>query len=749
MAQTPPDNYISSTSLDEYFVNENTGLPLAGGRVTFYEDKSRTTTKLVYKLTGDPDSVGGYDFAFLPNPMILSATGTFVDNNGDNVAVYYKPYDADGNLDLYYVTVADKFNTPQFTRSAWPPIANEIDDSGQSISYENQLSNSQFVDILFSNLANGSHTYNIPNAGTFEYNIAPDWVLVVVASAATSVTVERNAITGNASLVTNPPFSLTITPGANINANGLYLRQRLPDNPGIWSQSSSDDTTGYVSASLVLSSGSTAQVVYFPSNGTATQILAATNGGVSSARFEKTIQLPVSDNLESPYDGYVDINISISNNSQTTLTSIQFVGLPFKQDSVPYIQETVSRQLDNLYHYYQPQIFYKPIPSYLVGWDFPLNPANVTGYVSQPLDNLAGESQYVWDQTIVWTETAGSNITYDRTNSGALKLTAGASDSQVAVIQYLSKYKVAKILSGHSSVNISASTSKVGGLSGTVSLYYSKGAALPSLISPTNQSIVASLNADGSVNGLNQTTGDVWVPHIRSLVNDVPGSFDITSTTAGSYSDFGISGWGAAAGADVEAANFFAIVVGFESIPANGSVTLNSISLVPGDIPTIPAPQTQDEVLRECQAYFWRTYAPDVPRGTANEPGFITYIMQNTSGTISGSNTANVYTFSGFAIEFPSSMRIDPNLTFYNLNNGTISEISSYVNILSTATVSTFLLNESINKWSTSSGIGYINNKYAVLDPSGIMSDVLGEFISRKQVMMVFHLVADARLGIN
>jgi hypothetical protein len=33
-------------------------------------------------------------------------------------------------------------------------------------------------------------------------------------------------------------------------------------------------------------------------------------------------------------------------------------------------------------------------------------------------------------------------------------------------------------------------------------------------------------------------------------------------------------------------------------------VFINSISLVPGDIPTRPAPKTTDEVLRECQYYF-------------------------------------------------------------------------------------------------------------------------------------------------
>src|SRR5574337_1010397 len=103
MAQIPPSNFIASTSLEEYFVDENTGLPLAGGSVYFYKDTARTVPKLVYELTGDPNTVGGYSFAPLPNPVQLSATGTFMDNNGNNIAVYYNPFDAEGNLELYYV----------------------------------------------------------------------------------------------------------------------------------------------------------------------------------------------------------------------------------------------------------------------------------------------------------------------------------------------------------------------------------------------------------------------------------------------------------------------------------------------------------------------------------------------------------------------------------------------------------------------------------------------------------------------
>lgn len=746
MPQIPPNNYIASTSLEEYFVDKVNGLPLANGYVHFYKDQDRATRKLVYKLTGDPDEVGGYAFAALPNPVRLSSTGTFVDQNGSNIAVYYYPYDTDGNLELYYVEVEDENEAPQFTRSAWPPIAVEIDTNAVDISYDNQISNSQFVDILFSRNATASQPFVLSSAGTHHINIAPDWILTATTSGATSVTVTRNAIAGGPPFATNPPFTLTITPGPNINVQGLYLRQRLPNNPGIWSQINGNNTSGYVSGSLVLAANSAATMTYVPSTGATTAILAANNATPNTARFQNTAQLPISTNPSSPFDGYVDIFIYVSNVNPTTLTSVQVVGLPSNQESVPYIQETVNRQLDHLYHYYQSKIFYKPIPSYLVGWDFPLNPSNITGAVTGTLTNPANSSQYVWDQTIVFTEVAGSNITYSRAADGSLRLqVSGPNPSKVALIQYLDKYKVNQILSRNASVHIAAKSSLVGGLNGNVSLYYSKGTALPNVASGTNQSIVASLNANGSVATLNQPTGGDWILKSRNLVNNVRGAFTVTSVAPGIYTNIGISGWGLdESGIETGDATLFAIVVGFAEIPAGGTVTINSISLVPGDIPTIPAPQTQDEVLRECQAYFWRTYAPNVLRGTADAPGAIMYMAASTSNYSSG---VTVTFTSGIAINFPSIMRSAPVLLFYSLNAGNVDRISIYENSLNAIASYVFVKDENINLWSTNTGVGYVSKQQAFLNTSGASPAISSSNVLR-QAMMVFHLVADARLGI-
>jgi hypothetical protein len=119
--------YIVSPPLQEYFVDKDTGAPLSNGYVLFSIDNARSTPKPVYQLTGSPPNYNYIEYGFL-DPISglwrvdLNIVGTF-----DNV-VYYYPYDAEGNVQLYFVEVfstdAPIIGPPsvlQFTRQAWPP----------------------------------------------------------------------------------------------------------------------------------------------------------------------------------------------------------------------------------------------------------------------------------------------------------------------------------------------------------------------------------------------------------------------------------------------------------------------------------------------------------------------------------------------------------------------------------------------------------------------------------------------------
>ena len=257
--------YITAIDLCEYFVDKSTGQPLAGGIVSFWEDASRTTPKLVYELTGAPPN---YTYTALSNPIILSNTGTFQDSSGNNIAVYYYPYDANGNVQLYYITVTDSLGVEQFTREAWPNIEESAEATQANIS--NQLTNPQFVQTLFTSPL----TLTTSGTGTLSVTIAPDWVLNVTTVGIGTVTVTRNSITGSTAYPFNPPYTLTIAPGVNVT--GLTLVQKLPNNPGIWSPQTGA-TDGWVAASILLAPLSSLTMSYVPSTGTSTVLLAANN----------------------------------------------------------------------------------------------------------------------------------------------------------------------------------------------------------------------------------------------------------------------------------------------------------------------------------------------------------------------------------------------------------------------------------------------------------------------------------------
>ena len=136
------ERYFVTSDLSPYFVDKNSGLPLANGTITFYRDVARNTPKTVYQLIGAPPN---YAYVPLPNPVPLSAVGQPQDGTMDNVIIYYYPYDIDGNLDLYYAVVADSNGTMQETIEAWPNITAADNPTQNDFSISNQIANCQFT----------------------------------------------------------------------------------------------------------------------------------------------------------------------------------------------------------------------------------------------------------------------------------------------------------------------------------------------------------------------------------------------------------------------------------------------------------------------------------------------------------------------------------------------------------------------------------------------------------------------------
>jgi uncharacterized protein YaiE (UPF0345 family) len=157
-AVVPASQYTIAPSLQQGFLDKVTGLPLAFGKVYFFRDVDHLQPKNVYAISGPPDAPV---FTALPNPLTLSSIGTFIDQtNNQDIIPYYLPFDADGNVDLYYIEVYNSAGVLQFTRDHFPTV----NESGGNIITltDNFIPNGQFLGHL-----------NLPNSGQISNPTTP------------------------------------------------------------------------------------------------------------------------------------------------------------------------------------------------------------------------------------------------------------------------------------------------------------------------------------------------------------------------------------------------------------------------------------------------------------------------------------------------------------------------------------------------------------------------------------------------
>ncbi len=605
------NRFISSLDLEPYFVSNQSGEANAGGVVTFYKDNARTVKKLVYQLT--QATPGVYSYVALPDPITLSGVGTFQNAGGDNIAVYYFPYDTFGNQELYYITVYDAFGNLQFTREAWPfPNFGSGGSSIQTpfIGLTNQLSNPQFAMV---NFIQGT-TLDIPIVGaiTTTVPIAPDWTLKIISTGDADVKVTQTFVAGSSRLPYNPPATLDFVIGVNISS--VQLIQTLNINPD-WASPKTAGVMGYLATSILLGAGTSVNIQYAPSSGTATQtLLNKTNTSGGYEQETSTVQLLPGANTAGGSD---QIIINILNVPGTaSVSNVQVIPATTNVAGVQYDQTPVNRQVDQLFNYYNSLLQYKPLKSFLTGWDFPLNPAQFLTHTVAAQATGANTSYYIWDQTILF-QSVTNSVTVAQTTGGALQLTATA-DTQVAIIQYLSGFEARNVLSSDLSVVVAASTTNVAGINTSISLWYTTGATLPDLNS--NLSIVATLNATtGKPATTNAAGGVAWIeiarngiagaPASKSLLGDANFQVEFESSMGAGLNSFPFTGWQAENPSYSHSETFFAIVVGFGVLTSGKSITIKSVSLVPGNIPTVPAPQTYNEVFLDCCRYYQKSFA--------------------------------------------------------------------------------------------------------------------------------------------
>jgi hypothetical protein len=364
----------------------------------------------------------------------------------------------------------------------------------------------------------------------------------------------------------------------------------------------------------------------------------------------------------------------------------------------------------------------------LVGWDFPLNPqqagANFTSTTTPA---------YTWDQTIV--ASAANNLTvapYPNTG-GFSATTTGASDA-FYLLQYLDGGQALEATLSRLAVNISAYSIANSGVVVRPYLFVAPAGAgaIPTLgttIGTIFNTGVFTLTA-GSV-----MKGWVAIPNIYATTPQA------TLPVGANLGDIGINGYNGLANYGFSTTGVvFAIVVTF-MVPTSGTqVVINSISCVPGDIPTRPAPQALSEVFRECQ-YYYEVSSPDAIR--------ITIPQQVQSAT----GTAISFT-APFTLPYQQVKRKAPSISTMDIL-GTTGKFSTNLYISPSAGTTGLSALSPINNLAFASyftaisiGVAQANYKPAALSPGGVAFASSLTTNTYGAANIEFNYVLDSRLGI-
>jgi len=653
--------YVPLFTIEEVILDKDSGLPLSGGVVTFYRDSQRLSPKVVYKISG---SSPNYTFVSVGNELTLGIAGDFVDENGDPFVPYAYPYDADGNLDLYFVRVVSSGAVPQFVREAVPYVDTGTVPPAERTNTENELSNAQFVEVLFP--SSGTTTLSLSGSNTVT-PIAPSWDLVT--SGTGTVDIERLQPTA-AGVPTNPPYTLRISASAGLGAS-VQLRQRLNNSPSLL-------RANYISgtfAAAVLSGGASAiSMTYTPSTGSSTTIIPSTTIPTDGAYHVIEANNVTPDQVNTAAaTGYVDIILTIPTSRSIAITSIQIVGLSYSVD-IPFDEQSADRQKDHLFHYYEDATVHQPKADLLTGWNFGLNPWQ---FYSTSHGNVAA-NEYTADQTIMIQQNyvasaTGNNVSVSQasfTQNQAYKVTAVTATNKFALLQYIDPKTIRPYWGEKLSVRVRAYITTTHSTSARFKVRLMYKAGLPNT---TSQTVPVASWAAGD-DTLPDVSGDGWT-YVTAL-NDPT----YTLTTAAASYDFNQFQLPASSNANMTLGIMFIMMNNMDSTATADFINFERISLVRNDFAIDCAPETFDLSLRKCQFYFAKTFNQGVlAASNAGQEGALAYRC-----SVAGA-TAN-----GVLWQFPTVMRTTaPTLTafnpsaagtaWYNDNAGANSGASSFV----------------------------------------------------------------------
>src|SRR3569833_1259106 len=211
------DQYIGMNTFQTYLNNKVDGTPLSAGVVKFFSDINRTTLKTVYQISGSPPN---YNVVAITNPNTLNIDGTLSGAAGSRVIHYFYPYDADGNIELYYIEVYDQNSVLQETLEGFPP--NVFNEAGTiTADILNYITNPQlllwdYTPVTFGSGSPLSGTTVVTSTGSIvaddtQQLIVDGWYFQRNASTTTDNFSQQQFATGQVAVEGNPLYYLLYT----------------------------------------------------------------------------------------------------------------------------------------------------------------------------------------------------------------------------------------------------------------------------------------------------------------------------------------------------------------------------------------------------------------------------------------------------------------------------------------------------------------------------------------------------------
>lgn len=535
----------------------------------------------------------------------------------------------------------------------YTPIGESLTPVSSTNSSTNQVTNPEFSNVNFTGTLITSTTSIIP--------IAPGWQIVT--SGAGTLTIVQEAFAGVDQLPGNPAYGISI---ANNGFSSVTLQQTFNQNGALWT--GEDVAVTLDARSDSGSTGIAVSLVYSDASNEA--ILTATTTG-NWAKYKGVSHPGVSSNPNIPPAAYTNLNFRWNGNVIVHITNIQLTSGPSISAlvDIPYEQTTIEQQTNGEFWYYNPQLQYKPIPYYTIGWDFKFNPCQERGVSGGPY-TLGGINRtlYIADQTLLF-QSVDNTLSFAVADIDGLSIIDHTTASSFALIQYLDSATALELLNQRDAVMVRGKMS-TGAMTGQVHLLWTAAGT------PFVPALPAScLLLVDPITG-NPTLEGTWNEVARSNLGTA--IFPLTTTST----SFNFNGWDATQTAGINTATAFAVVLTFPALPVASQMKMQFCTLCAGDIATPPGALNRAQTLDALQYYYETSYDYRMAVGTTSAVGAL--LLPQTVGEDTGHT---VMYAKSFGFEFKSIKRVDlsaisspASFYLYNPSSGSVNQVLATAN---------------------------------------------------------------------